>query len=60
MAKVYVLLAEGYGDREDAFYIVGAFSSKVNAEMGQRNFVAEALEDGLDAVTQIETWELDA
>lgn len=60
MQKVYVLLAQGYGDREDEFYNVGVFSSKVNAEMGQRNFIAEALDDGLDAVTQIEEWEVDA
>jgi hypothetical protein len=60
MAKVFVLQAQGYGDREDEFYNVGVYSSKVNAEMAQRNFIAEALEDGLDAETQIETWELDA
>jgi hypothetical protein len=60
MAKVYVLLAQGYGDREDEFYNVGVYSSKVNVETAQRNFIAEALEDGLDAVTNIETWEMDA
>jgi hypothetical protein len=60
MAKVFVLLAQGYGDREDEFYNVGVYSSKINAETAQRNFIAEALEDELDAVTQIETWELDA
>ena len=60
MAKVFVLLAQGYGDREDEFYNVGVYSSKVNAETAQRNFIAEALEDGLEAETQIETWELDA
>jgi hypothetical protein len=59
MAKVFVLLAQGYGDREDEFYNVGVYSSKVNAEMAQRNFIAEALDDGLDAETQIEEWELD-
>ena len=60
MAKVFVLQAQGYGDREDEFYNVGVYSSKINAETAQRNFIAEALEDDLDAVTQIETWELDA
>jgi hypothetical protein len=59
MAKVFVLLAQGYGDREDEFYNVGVYSSKINAETAQRNFIAEALDDGLDAVTDIEVWELD-
>ena len=60
MTRVFVLLAQGYGDREDEFYNVGVYSSKVNAETAQRNFIAEALEDDLDAVTDIEEWELDA
>ena len=61
MKTVYVLSVQGWGDNEYAFETVGVYSSKINAEMAQRNLIAEAHEDGLtDAVTEITTFEVDA
>ena len=60
MQKVYVLQAQGWGDSEDEFYNMGVYDSKVAVETAQRNLIAEALEDGLDAITKIEEWELNA
>jgi len=61
MTKVYVLQVQGWGDREDAFYNTGVFSTKAKAAAAERTLIKEAAADGLtDAVTQIETLELDA
>mgnify|MGYP006276498499 FL=1 len=52
---------QGYGDDEFAFENIGVYSSKVNAEMAQRNAIAEALEDNdLEIVTNIEVFDMDA
>ena len=59
--KAYVLQVQGYGDDEFAFENIGVYSSKVNAEMAQRNAIAEALEDNdLEIVTNIEVFDMDA
>jgi hypothetical protein len=60
MQKMYVLQVQGWGDNEDAFYNMGVYNSKVAVETAQRNLIAEALEDGLDAVTNIDEFELNA
>lgn len=61
MKKAYILQVQGWGDDEYEFVNVGVFSSKVNAEMGQRNVIAEWAEDvGGELVTRIETWDVDA
>ena len=61
MSKVYVLQVQGWGDSEDAFYNTGVFSTRAKALSAEKQLLKEAAEDGLpDAVTQIETLELDA
>jgi len=57
---VFILQVQGWGDREDAFYNTGAFSSRELAEAAETRLRAEALADGLeDVVTEIESLELD-
>jgi hypothetical protein len=60
MKKMFVLQAQGWGEREDEFYNMGVYDSKVGAETAQRNLISEALDDGLDAITKIEEFELNA
>jgi hypothetical protein len=61
MQKMYVLQALGWGDREDAFYNIGVYSTMANAKNAEHNCISEAHDDGLtDVVTKIEEWELDA
>ena len=60
MKKMFVLQVQGWGDDEDAFENVGVYDSKVGAETAQRNLIAEALDDGLDAITNIDEFELNA
>jgi hypothetical protein len=61
MKQVYMLQVQGWGDDEYEFVNIGAYSSKVNAEMAQRNAISEWAEDtGGELVTKIEVWELDA
>lgn len=61
MKKVYILQVQGWGDDENAMYITGAYSSRINAETAQRNLISDALEDGLDnVVTEIEVVTVDA
>ena len=56
--KVFVLQAQGFGDDEFAFYNIGVFRNKVDAEQAQRNCIAEGLEDDMEIVTNIETWDM--
>ena len=56
--KVFVLQAQGFGDNEFEFYNIGVFSNKVDAEQAQRNCIAEGLEDDMEIVTKIETWDM--
>jgi len=56
---VYILQAQGYGDLEDAFYNVGVYSTMERAQNAERILLDEALEDGADAVTNIEMLEMD-
>ena len=62
MKKMFVLQVQGLNDySEDAFENVGVYDSRVGAETAQRNFISEALEDGLgDVVTNIDEFELNA
>ena len=56
--KVFVLQAQGFGDNEFEFYNIGVFSNKADAEQAQRNCIAEGLEDDMEIVTKIETWDM--
>jgi len=61
MKTMYVLQVQGWGDDEDEFVNVGVYDSKVGAETAQRNFISEALDDGVEnVVTNIEEFELNA
>ena len=61
MTKVYVLLAQGFGDSEDEFYTVGVYSTRKLAEQATVDIVQEAFADGLEDVeTKVEEWVLDA
>ena len=61
MSKVYVVQALGFGDREDAFYNMGVYSTKAQANKALKEMEAEWAEDDLEDVeTNIEEWELDA
>lgn len=61
MKEVYILLVQGWGDREDEYVNVGVYSSLVNAETAQRNAIAEWDEDtGGQLVTDIQVFAVDA
>ena len=60
MQKVYVLQVQGWGDNENEFYVTGVYDSKDAVETAQRNLISEADADELEAVTQIEVFELNA
>jgi hypothetical protein len=60
MKTMFVLQVQGWGDDEDAFENVGVYDSRIGVETAQRNLISEALDDGLDAITNIEEFELNA
>lgn len=56
---IYILQAQGFGDREEEFYNIGVYSTRERAESAERNLIDEALTDDFNAVTNIEMLELD-
>jgi hypothetical protein len=60
LQKVYIVKVQGWGDDEDAFENVGAFSTLAKAEAHVVELVAQAEEDGLtDVETDIEVMLID-
>ena len=60
MQKVYVLQAQGFGDREKEFYNIGVYSSKDKLEAALVSMQEEWLIDDFDVVTKVEEYTLDA
>jgi hypothetical protein len=60
MTTVYILQAQGFGDDEDAFENIGAFSSMEKLEAALVVLEAEWAEDELEVVTNVEEMSLDA
>jgi hypothetical protein len=58
MSKVYIVQVQGWGDSENEFVNVGAFSTKAKAKAHIKTMKAEAVADGADSeddvVVQIE------
>ena len=60
MQKVYIVKVQGWGDDEDAFENVGAFSTLAKAEAHIVELTAQALADELEVETDIEVMTVDA
>ena len=60
MTTVYILQAQGFGDDEDAFENIGAFSSMEKLEAALVVMESEWAEDELEVVTNVEEMMLDA
>jgi hypothetical protein len=60
MQKVYIVQVQGWGDDEDAFYNTGAYSTKEKADAALAELVAQAQEDELEVVTNVEVITVDA
>jgi hypothetical protein len=60
MNKVYIVQVQGWGDDEDAFYNTGAYSTKEKADAALAELVAQAQEDELEVVTNVEVITVDA
>ena len=59
MTKVYIVRGLGLGDDEDAFYNLGAFTTREKAQAQIKAFEAENAEEDFEAEYDIETLELD-
>jgi len=57
---VYIVQVQGWGDDEDAFYNTGAYSTKEKADEALAELVAQAQEDELEVVTNVEVITVDA
>ena len=61
MQKIYIVQVQGWGDDEDAFYTVGAYSTRAKADAAVAKLTADALADSIDdVVTDIEVITVDA
>ena len=60
MAKVYILQAQGFGDDEDEYVNIGAFSSPKKLKAALALLEEEWAEDDMEVATNIEKFKLDA
>jgi hypothetical protein len=61
MKKVYIVQVQGWGDSEDAFYTVGAYSTRDKADAAVAKLTADALADSIDdVVVDVEVVTVDA
>jgi hypothetical protein len=60
MSKVYIVRVQGWGDDEDAFENIAAFSTRELAEEHVVQLTADAEADELEVETEIEVMTLDA
>jgi hypothetical protein len=61
MQKVYILQAQGFGDDENEFVNIGAFSTRANAEASLAGLIEEwEAEELYDVETRIEEFVLNA
>ena len=63
MTQVYVVQVQGWGDREDEMYSMGAFFTRAKAEAHVEELLAQWEEDGgdrADVVHEIEVMTVDA
>ena len=63
MDKVYIVQVQGWGDREDEMYSMGAFFTRAKAEAHVEELLTQWEDDGqnrTDVVYAIETMTVDA
>lgn len=63
MSKVYIVQVLGWGDSEDEFYNMGAYSTRAKAEAALEELLVQWEEDGMDrddVVHEIEVVTVDA
>jgi hypothetical protein len=63
MSKVYIVQVQGWGDREDEFYNMGACSTRAKADALVEELLTQWEEDGqdrADVVYEIEVITVDA
>jgi hypothetical protein len=63
MKKVFIVQVQGWGDSEDEFYNMGAYSTRAKAEAALEELLVQWEEDGqdrADVVHEIEVITVDA
>jgi hypothetical protein len=63
MSKTYIVQIQGWGDREDEFYNMGAYSTRAKAEAALEDLLVQWEADGCDredVVYEIEPMTIDA
>jgi len=63
MSKVYIVMIQGWGDSEDEFYNMGAYSTRAKAEAALEEMLQQWEEDGgdrADVVYEIDVNTVDA
>jgi len=63
MSKVYIVQIQGWGDSEDEFYNMGAYSTRAKAEAALEDLLQQWEEDGgdrADVVYEIDVNTVDA
>lgn len=60
MKHAYVLLAQGLGDDEYEYVVIGVYSTKERAEQAAQALADEFAMDDVETVTRIETYTVDA
>ena len=63
MQKVYIVMIQGWGDSEDEFYNMGAYSTRAKAEAALEEMLVQWEADGgdrADVVYEIEPLTVDA
>ena len=63
MSKVYIVQIQGWGDSEDEFYNMGAYSTRAKAEAALEEHLQQWEADGMDrddVVSDIEVITVDA
>ena len=63
MSKVYIVQIQGWGDSEDEFYNMGAYSTRAKAEAALEDMLQQWEEDGgdrADVVYEIDVNTVDA
>ena len=63
MQKVYIVMIQGWGDREEEFYNMGAYSTRAKAELALEEMLVDWEADGgdrADVVYEIDVNTVDA